>query len=63
MEGIMAYTMKTVDIYEIQVDYGFGYGFETVCSEDNYKEAKQRLKEYRENERGIFRIKKTREKK
>ena len=63
MEGIMAYTMKTVDIYEIQVDYGFGYGFETVCSEYNYKEAKQRLKEYRENERGIFRIKKTREKK
>ena len=63
MEGIMAYIRKTVDIYEIQGDYGFGYGFETVCAEYNYKDAKQRLKEYRENEKGIFRIKKTREKK
>lgn len=33
------------------------------CAEDNYKDAKQRLKEYRENERGIFRVKKKREKK
>ena len=59
----MAHTRKTIDVFEIQGDYGYGYGFETVCAEDNYKDAKQRLKEYRENERGIFRIKKTREKK
>ena len=30
MEGIMAYTRKTIDVFEIQGDYGYGYGFETV---------------------------------
>ena len=44
------YTRKTVDRYDIMTNYG--YGWECECSEDNYKEAKQRLKEYRENSCG-----------
>jgi hypothetical protein len=55
----MAYSRKTYDEWQIQ---GFYSGqWEEVCSEDNRKEAFQRLKEYRENERGThFKIKKVR---
>jgi len=45
----MAYTRKTKDEYQIHVRYGH-LGYEEVCSEDTYKEAKERLKEYRKNE-------------
>jgi hypothetical protein len=38
---------KTRDEYQIHVDYG--QGFEEVCAEDTYPDAKQRLREYREN--------------
>lgn len=44
----MTYIRVTKDEYQIRQNCG--YGFEEVCSEDNYKEAKQRLKEYRENQ-------------
>lgn len=47
----MAYIRKTKDEFCIMGNYG--QGFEEVCAEDNRTEAKQRLKEYRENERGI----------
>ena len=36
---------------------------ECECSEYTYKEAKQRLKEYRENGGGCYRLEKRREKK
>jgi hypothetical protein len=43
--------------YEIQGNYGFGHRYETVTAEDSFPEAKQRLREYYENEPGIpFRI-------
>lgn len=42
------YKRKTQDEYAIQGNYG--QGFEDVITEDNYKEARLRLKEYRENE-------------
>ncbi len=55
----MAYTRKTYDEWQI---HGFYSGqWEEVCSEDNRKDARQRLKEYRENEQGTaFQIKKVR---
>ena len=36
--------------YEVQGNYGYGHGFETVCTETTRAEAEQRLREYRENE-------------
>ena len=57
---IMAYVRKTVDRWDIMSNYG--YGWECECSEYTYKEAKQRLKEYRENGGGCYRLEKHREK-
>jgi len=45
------YKRKTYDEYQIHGNYG--YGFEEVTAEDSYKAAKEQLKCYRENERGI----------
>ena len=55
----MAYTRKTKDVYNIVTNYG--YGWEVECSEDDYKEAKQRLKEYRENTSAQVKLEKKRE--
>ena len=44
----MAYIRKTKDEYHTQSDYGCGW--ETVTIDDNYADAKQMLKDYRENE-------------
>lgn len=43
---------KTRDEWTIQGNYGYGHGWEDLCSEDNRKEARERLKEYRDNEPG-----------
>lgn len=43
-----AYVRKTRDVFEIQGNYG--QGWECVTAEDDRKEARARLKEYRENE-------------
>jgi hypothetical protein len=51
----MAYIRKTRDEYELQGHYGV-HGWECLCAEDSYYEARQRLKEYRENEGGQYRI-------
>jgi hypothetical protein len=42
------YIRKTYDEYQIWSNYG--YGWEETCAEETYKEAKERLKEYRENQ-------------
>lgn len=55
----MPYVRKTKDVFHIQGNYG--WGFETECSEDNWKEARQRLKEYWENGPGVYRLVKRRE--
>lgn len=55
------YIRKTIDRWDIMANYG--YGWEVECCEYSYKEAKQRLKEYRENGGGIYRLEKHREKK
>ncbi len=57
----MAYIRKTIDRWDVMSNYG--YGWECECSEYTYKEAKQRLKEYRENGGGCYRLEKCREKK
>lgn len=44
----MTYQRKTYD--EDQIHQNAGYGWEEVCAEDTFKEAKQRLKEYRNNQ-------------
>lgn len=54
------YKRKTVDIYEIQGLYTYGY--EVVTYEETRKEALQQLKAYRENEPGtLFKLVKHRE--
>lgn len=55
------YIRKTVDRWDIMSNYG--YGWECECSEYTWKEAKQTLKEYRENGGGCYRLEKHREKK
>lgn len=44
---------KTRDVYDVRGDYGYGHGFETVTAETELREAKARLREYRENEPGV----------
>ena len=56
----MAYIRKTIDRWDIIGNYG--YGWDCECSEYTYKEAKQRLTEYRENGGGCYRLEKRREK-
>ena len=46
----MAYIRKTRDVWDIEQHTGHQYGWEVVCSEDSWKEARERLKEYRENQ-------------
>jgi len=46
---------------EYDIEGLYGYGWETVTTEESFLEAKARLKEYRENERGTaFRINRVR---
>ena len=54
------YKRKTIDTYEVQGYYDSQY--EMVTTEETWKDAKEQLKCYRENEPGIsFRIVKKRE--
>jgi hypothetical protein len=46
----MAYVRKTRDYWSIQQYTGPEYGWEEVCAGDTWKEARQTLKEYRENQ-------------
>lgn len=44
----MAYERKTIATWELQLNYG--YGWEYTLTEYTRKEARERLKEYRENQ-------------
>lgn len=44
----MTYTRKTHIEWDVQSNYG--YGWEDVTTEETYREARERLREYRENE-------------
>ena len=54
----MGYRRKTIDRYDIMTNYG--YGWECEVSEYTYREAKQRLKEYRQNTNAQIRLEKHR---
>lgn len=54
------YERQTIDRWDIMSNYG--YAWECECSEYTYKDAKQILKEYRENGGGCYRLEKHREK-
>lgn len=58
----MAYQRKTRDRWDIMTNWG--YGLDCECSEYTRTEARQRLKEYRENvcDRCDIRLEKHREK-
>lgn len=56
----MAYKRKTVDRWDIETNYG--YGWETECSEYTWGEAKAQAICYRKNIRGDVRVVKRREK-
>ena len=47
------YKRKTYDEYQILGNYGYGHGYEYLIAYETYKEAKECLKLYRENEIGI----------
>lgn len=55
----MAYVRKTKDVWEIQVDYGYGWECETT--EETSSEAKAQARCYRENVHYPVRIVKKRE--
>lgn len=47
--------------YEVQGDYGYGDGWESLCAENTEQEAVNRLYEYQDNEPGIpFRVRRVR---
>ena len=57
----MAYIRKTRDEWEVQGYYGSEYGWETVTAADTLTEARDYLRDHRENEKGVsFRLKKKR---
>jgi hypothetical protein len=53
---------KTRLVFVVQGNYGYGHGWEDVTAEESSKEARDRIREYRENERGVpFRLIRRRE--
>ena len=56
----MAYTRKTIDRWDIETNYG--YGWETENSEYTRTDAKRSFKEYKENLSCAVRLVKRREK-
>ena len=54
------YKRKTVDVYVIEGNCGYGWDVECNC--ENLKDARQQLKTYKENVDYPVRIKKKREK-
>jgi hypothetical protein len=52
---------KTKIVHVVQGNYGYGHGWEDLTAEDTRKEALARLREYRENEAGPFRLIRRRE--
>jgi hypothetical protein len=60
----MKYTRKTIDVFELQCNYGFGNGWECVCTEGTWQEAKKVKRDYLVNmPQYPYRIVKKRERK
>lgn len=47
------YKRLTRDEWQVQGNYGYGHGYECVDTVNTRIEAKESLKVYRENERGV----------
>ncbi len=45
----MARERKTVDTWELHVNYGYGHGYEHECTEHSWYGGRNRKHEYREN--------------
>ena len=43
---------KWLYLWVVQGHYGSQYGWEDLCASENYREARDNLKDYRENESG-----------
>jgi hypothetical protein len=43
-------------LHILQGNYGYGHGWEDLCTSESYREVRQNLKEYRENEGGNYRL-------
>lgn len=54
------YQRKTRDEFEVQGNHGYGHGWEVETTEDTRKDARARLREYRDNAPGEYRIVKRR---
>lgn len=54
----MAHQRKTRDEWRISGNYG--YGWDVECTEDTLREARARLREYRENGGGAYKLTKHR---
>lgn len=48
--------MKGNRVWVLQGNYGYGHGWEDLCAEEFRTEINERLKEYRENEGGTYRV-------
>jgi len=48
--------MKGERVWVLQGNYGSTHGWEDLCAEESRTEINQRLKEYRENEGGTYRV-------
>jgi hypothetical protein len=57
----MAYKRKTRDKYLLEINYGFGHGWEGATAEDTRAAIKERLREYRENQSYPVRVRKVRQ--
>ena len=49
----MAYKRKTYDQYQVHGYYSEQYGYEEVTCAENFREARDLLRDYRENEPGV----------
>ena len=47
---------KYLYLYVLQGNYGYGHGFEDLCSSESWREIRDNLKDYRTNEGGWYRI-------
>ena len=46
----MTYIRKTRDVWDIEQNFGYGYGWEVVTSEETRKDAQRARQEYRDNQ-------------
>ena len=47
---------KYIYLHVLQGNYGYGHGWEDLCASESFKEVRQNLREYRENEGGHNRL-------